>query len=83
MASQPSWTEEIAEETGVGEFPTQGIRNQTVRDPTPEEIRERSAEIRKGWSATRWSKERRRFRHFRWTAPEVKVSRSLPQTFLV
>lgn len=67
----------------AGEFPVYGIRNQAVADPTPDEIRERTAEIRKGWNATRWSKENQRFRQNCWTAPEVKVMHPLMQTTLV
>ena len=53
------------------------IRNQTVRDPTQVEIRERSAEIRRTWSSTRWQKETRGFRSRRWTVPEVRIAPSL------
>jgi hypothetical protein len=66
----------------TAEHPVCKIRNQSVADPTPDEIRERAAEIRKGWNATRWSKERRHLRQNRWTAPQVSVSQSLLQTNL-
>lgn len=56
------------------------IRNQAVRDPTPEEILQRSAEVRKTWNSTRWKKETRRFRSRVWTVPEVSVAGSLSES---
>jgi hypothetical protein len=53
------------------------IRNQTVADPTPAEIVERSAEVRKTWNQTRWQKEHQRFRSRRWTVPEVRIAPSV------
>ena len=56
-------------------FAAQNIdrRRTCAIDPTPEEIKQRTAEIRKTWSPGRWSQQRQELSQ-RWTVPEVKVS---------
>lgn len=70
---------EISQDSSPSSDYVAEIRNQSVPDPTPSEIRERSAEIRQDWSETRWRKERRRFRNRAWTVPEVRVAPALTE----
>ena len=74
---------DIVQDFQFAKIQVRKIRNQSVPDPTPDEIRERAAEIRKGWNETRWSKERKHLRQNRWTAPQVSVSRSLMQSHVI